>query len=325
MAATRRSFHKMASRTRWSDLKIGVAAAAVLFALVFSILVFARVGALHGDTEKVYVTTSDATGVLKGTEVWVAGIPVGQVSDVRFRPVTSDTVQRVLIETSILKQYMPLIRGDSRADIRPAGTLIGAPVVYIREGTTSSPALRPEDTVITRSSSRMAAVGSQVDTLATHLVSLADASGKLLDKMSDPLTSVGRFRTHGMERFRSLSGVLSSYGERATRGNGSMGLAYKNDVPGRLKRVLAVKDSLSYLMSSGNGNVGRFRRDSTLPRHVASVRAGLDSLRALLSSNGSVSRLKNDTTISGEIARARAQIDSIMQDIKKHPRKYISF
>ena len=110
----------MASRVHWSDLKIGFAAAAVLLALVVSILLFARVGGLHGETVNLYVTTSDATGVLKGTEVWVAGKKVGLVTAVRFRPVSTDTVQRVLIKADVLKQYLPLIRGDSRADIRPA-------------------------------------------------------------------------------------------------------------------------------------------------------------------------------------------------------------
>ena len=315
----------MASRVHWSDLKVGLAAAAILFALVVSILLFARVGALHGETIKVYVTTPDATGVLKGTEVWVAGKQVGLVTDVRFRPVSSDTVERVLIEADVLKQYLPLIRGDSRADIQPAGTLIGAPVVYIREGSARASALRAGDTVRTRTSSRIAAVGYEIDTLATHLTELANASGNLLDKMSDPLTSVGRFRTHGMQQFRALTGVMSSYAERATKGNGSFGLAYRGDVPERLKRVLAVKDSLAFLMSSGNGSVGRFRRDSTLQGHIASVRAGLDSLRRLVSSTSGVTRLKSDTTLGSEIARARAQVDSLMKEIKKHPRKYISF
>jgi hypothetical protein len=315
----------MASRLHWGDLKIGFAAAAILFALVVSILLFARVGGLHGDTVKLYVTTPDATGVLKGTEVWVAGKKVGLVAAVRFRPVTSDTVERVLIDADVLQQYLPLIRGDSRADIRPAGTLIGAPVVYIREGTAAAPALRPRDTVRTRSSSRMALVGLEIDTLANHLTELATASGNLLDKMSDPLNSVGRFRSRGVQQLKALTAVGSSYAERATRGNGSLGLAYRGDVPSRLKGVLAVKDSISFLISSGNGNVGRFRRDSTLPRHVASVRAGLDSLRRLLTATSGVARLRSDTTLSGEIARARSQIDSLMKEMKKHPRKYTSF
>jgi len=315
----------MASRVRWSDLKIGLAAAAVLFTLVVSILLFARVGGLHGDTVKLYVTTPDATGILKGTDVWVAGKKVGLVSAVRFRPVSSNTVGRVLIEADVLEQYLPLIRGDSRADIRPAGTLIGAPVVYIREGTAAASALRPGDTVLTRSSSRMAQVGLEIDTVANHLTALATATGNLLDKMSDPLTSVGRFRSRGVQQLKALNAVASSYGERATRGNGSLGLAYRGDVAARLKRVLSVKDSISFLIRSGNGNVGRFRRDSTLPRHVASVRAGLDSLRRLLTATGGVTRLRSDTTLSGEITRARSQIDSLMQEIKKHPKRYISF
>src|SRR5678815_3957218 len=121
----------MASRIQWSELKVGIFAAIAIAVSVLSILVFARVGALHGDTAKIYVTAPDVSGVLKGTEVWVNGKEVGQVADVRFRPITSDTLQRVVMEADILVQYMPNIRVDSRADIRPGGNLIGSPVIYI--------------------------------------------------------------------------------------------------------------------------------------------------------------------------------------------------
>ncbi|HMA20789.1 MAG TPA: hypothetical protein VKO87_08290, partial [Gemmatimonadaceae bacterium] len=77
--------------------------------------------------------------------------------------------------------------------------------------------------------------------------------------------------------------------------------------------------------SSGAGNIGRFRRDSTLPREVARVRAGIDSLRGLTGSAGPLTRLGSDTALKSEIARARLELDSLMKEIKKHPLKYISF
>jgi hypothetical protein len=316
----------MASRIRWSDLKTGIAAAAVIAVVVVSILLFARVGKLHGKTTRLYVTAPDVSGVLAGTEVWLAGKKVGVVKDVRFLPVATDTLQRVLIEADILVDNMPLIRKNSRADIRPGGTLIGSPVVFIKSGTLATPPLKEGDTIPSRSSSRIAAVGSQVDTLIKHLTTLANSSGDLIDKLGDPSNSVGALRTRGVQQLRSMSAVASSFSERATVGNGTIGLAYRGALGSRIGRVIAAKDSIALLMSSGNGNIGRFRRDSTLFRKVASVRAGFDSLGGLMSTPGSgITRLSSDTTLKSEIARARAQLDSLMREIKKHPRKYISF
>jgi len=316
----------MASRVHWRDLRIGLAAVVTMTVFVLSILIFARVGALHGDTKRLYVTAPDVTGVLPGTEVWVAGKKVGLVSDVRFRGITTDTLQRVLIETDILTDMFPLIRKDSRADIGPGGTLIGSPVVFIKPGTLRAPPVKEGDTVPSRSSSRIAAVGSQIDTLVNDLANLGNSSGKLVDKLGDPTNTVGALRTRGVQQLGKFTGVISSFSDRATRGSGTLGLAYRSDGGTRIRRVMAAKDSIMFLVSSGNGNVGRFRRDSTLARHVASVRAGIDSIRGMMSVPGnSVSRLRSDTTLKSEMARARAQIDSVMQDIKKHPRKYISF
>jgi hypothetical protein len=314
----------MASRVHWGDLKVGIIAATAIVVSVVSILLFARVGALHGDTEKIYVTAPDVSGVLKGTEVWIAGKEVGQIADIRYRPVSSDTLQRVLIETNILVQYMPFIRRDSWADIRPGGNMIGSPIVYIKVGTAKAAALHSGDTVASKIGGRIQAFGSQVDTLADKLVALADGSGKLVDKLSDPTNSVGAFRSRGIAQLRDFHDVVSMYATKATTGNGSLALAYRGDVVGRMKGLIAAKDSVFQLVNSGNGNIGRFRKDSTLMLHVTSLRAGIDSLRSLTSGAG-VTKMRSDTALSAAVAKARREIDSLMIEIKKHPTRYISF
>jgi phospholipid/cholesterol/gamma-HCH transport system substrate-binding protein len=316
----------MAPRVDWRELRIGLVAVVAIAAIVVSILLFARVGALHGDTKKLYITSPDVTGVLSGTEVWVAGIKVGLVSDVRFRDITTDTLQRVLIEADILADRLPLIRKDARADIGPGGTLIGSPVVFIKPGTSRTAAVKEGDTIHSASSSRIAAVGSQIDTLVTDLGTLGRTSGQLVDKLGDPTNTVGAMRTRGVQQLGKFTGVISSFSDRATQGSGTLGLAYRGAVGARIKRVMAAKDSIAFLISSGNGSVGRFRRDSTLGREVASVRLGVDSLRSLMSTPGnSVSRLRSDKTLKSEVARAKIQLDSLMKDFKKNPKKYISF
>lgn len=316
----------MASKVSWSDLKIGVVAVIALVAFVVSILLFARVGALHGDTKTIYVTTRHANAVLSGTEVWLAGQKVGLVKAVRFRPVGSDTLPRLVIESEILADRMEFLRRDSYADIRPGGNLIGSAVIYLSAGTTRAAPIKDGDTIATRLSNPMTEAGAQVDTLGARLTALAEANRKLLGRLSDPSNSIGAFRTRGIGQLNSAHGVASSIMDRATRGSGSIGLAYRGAVPERIAHIFAEKDSIMLLLSSGRGNVGRFRRDSTLPRQIASVRGSLDSLRALISNPyGEVARLRSDTTLKGEITRVRTQLDSLMREIKKHPMKYISF
>ena len=48
----------------------------------------------------------------------------------------------------------------------------------------------------------------------------------------------------------------------------------------RASRVMARVDSLKLLASSGEGSIGRFRRDTTLMKTAMGLSAELDSLRA---------------------------------------------
>jgi phospholipid/cholesterol/gamma-HCH transport system substrate-binding protein len=316
----------MASRIHWSELRIGLLSAAGIIVVVMSILLFARVGALHGDTKKLYVTVDHAPGVLAGTDVWFLGQKVGQVKNITFRPVTVDTLQRLAIETEILAAHFHLIRKNSIGDIRAGGNLIGSPVVYIEGGTSAAPAVKSGDTIASVSGGgKLGAFGPQIDSLAARLNRVADSTGRLIVLMGDRSTSIGRFRSSGMASMRAANAVASDIMTRATSGSGSLALANRNALGDHMRRVLAQKDSIMLLVSSGSGNVGRFRRDSTLMREVAKTRAEVDSLRRLFSQQGAVSRLRTDSALTREMGQARIQLDSLMLDLKKHPLKYISF
>jgi phospholipid/cholesterol/gamma-HCH transport system substrate-binding protein len=316
----------MPSRIHWSQLKTGLAAVIVIVIAVVSILLFARVGALHGETERLFVTTDDTEGVLPGTDVWLAGKKIGLVKAVRFRPVTTDTLQRIAIETEIVARWMPLIRRNSYADIRPGGNLIGSRVVYIRSGTSAAAPVTGGDTILSRKSGRTAAVGTQIDTLVARVSAVAESSGNLLDQMKNATTTIGAFRTRGMREIRTAGGVASSLTTKTTRGSGTSGLSYRGEFGPRVRRLMAQKDSITLLLSSGRGNLGRFRRDSTLAAQVARVRAEVDSLRMLmLSPSSGVARLRTDIRLKSEIARMRVELDSLMADMKKNPLRYISF
>jgi hypothetical protein len=121
-----------------------------------------------------------------------------------------------------------------------------------------------------------------------------------------------------------LSAGMSRITARATRGNGTVGLAMRTDLAGRASRAMASTDSIRSLLSSNRGSLGRFQRDTTLFTKASGVMAEVDTLRALLSNPvGSIAAAHNDSTLSIELARTHALLDSLMKDVKSHPMRYI--
>src|SRR5882762_1100290 len=166
--------------------------------ITLAILLFARVGALHGKKVTLYVVSDEAPGVLAGTEVWLAGEKVGLVSDVSFRPPSTDTTQRVLITTDFLEEALPNVRRDSYAHIRPAGNLMGAAVISISAGTVTSPPLHDGDTIHSRPHKVIAHLSDDVGTLAPEFAALGAATSALNERTAQPTGTIGAYRANGL-------------------------------------------------------------------------------------------------------------------------------
>ncbi len=315
----------MARSLAWGELKLGLIATIAVTASVFGILFFARVGQLRGDTSTLYVYTDEATGVLPGTEVWLSGEVIGQVKRVHYRPIATDTLRRLSIETIIIADRMQYIRRDSRVDIRPGGNLIGTPVINITGGTSRAPALASGDTMAALSASAFKPLGVRVTSLMEQMDQLSDTAKKLAALINSSQGTIGAFKKSGLPVMPKATETFDGLMQKATTGNGTVGLAMQNDFAGRFARLSAAKDSITFLLTSGNGTVGRFRKDSTLINSVASVKAQVDSLKLKLSGNGTISRSRTDSALTKEMARMSAELAALMADVKKNPRAYISF
>lgn len=316
----------MPRQIHWSELTGGIIAAGVIGGLIIITLAFARVGALHGKKITLYVVTDDASGVLSGTEVWLGGVKKGLVKGVSFRPPSTDTLERVVVTTEILESAMPNVRRDSYARIRPAGSLIGAAIIYISPGTATSPALRAGDTLHVRHKAAIANLAEDVGTLAPEFAALGAQVRQLNAKAANPSGTLGSFRARGLPQLSDVSTRMSRINERGTRGNGTIGLAQRTNLVGRASHAMAAADSIRTLLSSNTGSLGRFRRDTTLVTKAAGVLAEVDTLRALLSDPlGSIAAAHSDSLLSRELARTHALLDSLIRDARSHPLRYINF
>ena len=90
--------------------------------------------------------------------------------------------------------------------------------------------------------------------------------------------------------------------------------------------ALARVDSIRMLLASPDGNLGRFRRDSTLPRTIAAVRDELSALQTRMdSSTGTLDRFARDSALIRAVAAARQEMTLLFADVKRRPLRYIAF
>ncbi len=315
----------MARSLEWRELRLGLIASAVVAAFVIGILFFARVGQMRGDTGTLYVYSDDAVGVLPGTEVWLSGEKIGQVKRVRFRPVETDTLRRLAIETQIIAERMQYIRRNARVDIRPGGNLIGTPVINITGGTPAAPGVINGDTLAAVSSSAFKPLGVKVEALNAKMSVLSDSAKRLATLLKSPRSTLGAFQQNGMPAMPRAMETMDDLMRQATTGNGTIGLATGNDLAGRMSRLMAAKDSITAMLSSGRGTLGRFRTDSTLMRNVAALQIQLDSLKMRFSGSGTFARARTDSSLAKEMARMNTELAALMADLQKNPKSYIAF
>src|SRR5688572_24268778 len=137
----------MAPRLSWSSLLPGLIAFAAVVLIAIGVIVFAGVGKIRGDTMRLYVRTNQARGVMKGSDVWLAGQKIGVVDEIGFGTPGGDTLARVVLALSVREKDAAQIRRDSHAQVRAGANIIGPIVVYISSGTPNSPAVRDGDTL----------------------------------------------------------------------------------------------------------------------------------------------------------------------------------
>jgi hypothetical protein len=316
----------MARKLHWRELTAGIVFATVIGGLVLLTFLFARVGALHGRKVTLYVVADDATGVLSGTEVWVGGMKEGLVKDISFRPPSTDTLERLLITTEILKEALPNVRRDSYAQIRPGGSLIGAVIVYIAPGTSPSAQLQDGDTVHVHVSSAISNLTEDLGTIRPEVSALLTQVKELNTRVANQNGTLGSFRAHGLPAMPELNQRMARMTGKAATGNGTIGLAMRTDLMGRATRAMAGADSIRALMSSGKGSLGRFKRDTTLITTANGLMADMDTVSAkIFDPLGSIVRSHSDSALARALALNRALLDSLIKDAKKHPFRYINF
>lgn len=315
-------------KTSWKSLIPGLIAVAVIVLSTIALLVFAQVGALHGDTVRVFAATDQARGLLKGSDVWLAGQKVGVVADIRFQPVTTPVAQRLLLELELLEENLPQLRRDSYAQIRTGGSLIGAQVVYLTPGTGASPAVEAGDTLRAEPQGDAESVASQLAGASQQFPAIINNVKLLSAQLESARGTLGAFGAEeGVQRLGRVGERAADLGGRAMGGQGTIGLVLRrSDHMIRARSAMARADSIRTLLASPATTYGRLRRDSTLINEITSVRNEVSIVRSLLAKpEGTAGRAMADSAIVRQLGMLEREFGTLKRDIMRDPLRFFGF
>ncbi|MFN2563988.1 MAG: MlaD family protein [Gemmatimonadaceae bacterium] len=319
----------MAHTARWRDLRIGIVAAVALAAVSLAVLLFARVGAIRGDTFRLFVRVGVARGLMKGSEVWVGGQRVGRVSAIRFLPPRGEEADALVIEMDVLERHRHAIRRDSRAQIRAGARLIAAPVVAITPGTVRTRVVNEGDTIRALAQADLEGVTARFGDAARQVPAVIADVKRVSQQVRSSGGTIGAFGTEGgaveLAAVRARGGRIAA---SLSQGRGTLGrmLAARGGVIARAQAVLARADSVQQLLGSSDAALGRFRSDSTLKAVVGEIQNELSIVRALLAdARGTAGRVQHDRAIVESLMEAEREMTALMEDIRRRPFRYINF
>jgi hypothetical protein len=229
----------------------------------------------------------------------------------------------------LIEAHRTVMQRDAIAQIRPGGSIIGAPVVYLTAGTLAAPVMRDGDTLHAKpqvdvegaagtfgsATKEFPVIINNVKLITAELQTTRGTMGALLNAPE----GLGGAQ---VARARREAARLEAH----LRSGSTVVYARQGGLRERAGRAMARVDSVRSLLASNASSFGRLRRDSTLIAEVGDVRNELSIVRSLLDEpNGTAGRALHDSAMTNAMLAAEREMSLLFADIKKHPFRYLSF
>jgi phospholipid/cholesterol/gamma-HCH transport system substrate-binding protein len=295
---------------------------------------------LFTDTIQYRTFFPEANGLKAGSEVWLAGVEVGQVRAVAFSdPNDIEALEAIEVVLEVDETVSPRIRKDSVASLRTIG-LLGDKYVEIRSGTPDAP-VTPRDGIIQGISlstfDELVGVGRST---ARGFNELMIDLRTLVETINEGEGSMGKL-VHDADLYKNLNTTLTQTNrllQTAQQGSGTLGRAmtdpalYNNLVTASAstRRVIASLDStlrsanvLLAQMQQGEGTVGKLTTDPALYNQMVTTLNRLDNLaQSVERGEGSLGRLVQQDTLVQEMEGLVLDLRTLVRDLQANPKKY---
>lgn len=356
---------KRSDNIKWSQLRGGIF-------IILALLFFAAGVVIMGDKTKFFVPKgklsvimTDVAGLKEGAPVWLAGVDVGLVRDIRFaRPKESNEVEILLeIDRDALKK----VGKDSRITIKTRG-LMGEKYVDITPSMTVSET--PEQILYGANVTRL-------DDVMVKAGAAFDRMNGIMERIDKGEGTLGRFAKDPKlyDDLARLTVELKTFAQSVNTGEGTLGKLNRNpepynklisilnraentmislnDADGSLSKLIhdrqlydklvsladtstqAADDvrQLNRKLTSTDGTIGKLLADRELyDKGMAILDRADNSLKSLETvtaklqkGEGTAGRLVSDKELYDRMNNAVESLDALLKDVRENPKRYVKF
>ena len=350
----------MARRTMaWKELRVGILAVLSFVILTAALVLISGGRGLFTPKYTLKTHLPNASGLRKGSLVWLAGVEVGSVDQVNISP-SDNPDQAVEVVMRIEQAYQSSIRQDSEATLGSIG-LLGDKYIEISRGSQSS-AVIPENGEIAGSSrADIKKIIQNTDDIMANFGDLVEKVTEIIGKINVREGTLGKL-INDPSIFNNLTGTSEELQGLVTQiktGEGTIGrLIAEPEIYEDLRKTLLQAENIVAKVNEGEGTLGKFVNDPALYDRAESMIARVetvvqriengegflgrlskdDSLYLQLNESlekfadvaekmnrgdGTVTKLLKDPSLYANLDQATAELVKFMHDFRQNPNKYL--
>jgi phospholipid/cholesterol/gamma-HCH transport system substrate-binding protein len=292
-------------RTRslaWSQLKLGiVVVAALAIAAIFAFMVGGE-GGLPWQRYNLKTRFANVQGLKSGAVVRLAGVEVGQVSDVQF------VGAQVEVTLELSKEVQDKITDQSRALIGSI-SLLGETAIDINATGRGQPIPDWGYIQSARTPGQIAEVAEQANAGIVEITNL-------LRDIRNGKGTIGKLFTDEQvyKEFASLTAAADQVVQNLNRGQGTLGKLLRDDAAHRsLQASLDNLAGITRRINAGEGSLGRLLKDEEFARSLSSTTGNFDRISGGLErGEGSLGKLLKDEALYKRVDAATARLDTLL-------------
>jgi phospholipid/cholesterol/gamma-HCH transport system substrate-binding protein len=345
---------------KWSQLRVGILVAISLVVLAVGVfLISGQAGFLSRKyTLKAYF--SDASGLREGSQVQLAGIPIGNVKAIRVSSY-SEPLRAVEIDLNVRKEYQDQIRADSVVTTESAG-LLGEKYIDISRGSPGQPVLsggaelksheEPDIKQIVQNTndviSDLRVLSVKLNDITNQITTGKGSMGRLIydpalyNRMTETAGAAERVMTdieHGQGTIGKLISDEALYQQMSAtvdrvndliddiqHGKGSAGRFVSDPaVYDNLNKAAAKANTLMDNINNNKGTLGRLINDPQLYNHLNETVDHLNTITARMESGeGTLGLLSTDKTLYNNLSESAESLREFLTEFRKDPKKYLT-
>jgi phospholipid/cholesterol/gamma-HCH transport system substrate-binding protein len=348
-------------RLAWSELHVGFLVLTSFGILTLAIILISGKASIFTRNYSLRTFLPSASGLKRGSLVWVAGIEVGNVHDVRISTY-KDPAHAVEVILRVSQEYQTAIRTDSVASLGSIG-LLGDKYLDISRGSDKFPMILPDGEIKSSSEADIRKIIQNSNDLVANLGDLADKINSITTKIdkgegtlgkfiSDPSMfnqlnqtvqdasdiviklksgegSLGKMLTNP-ELFEHLNDTLSrvdSVVTKVDKGEGTLGkLISDKSAYEKMDSLLAHANAVADRLEKGEGLLGKMSKDDSLYFELKDSIAKVNQLMDRINrGEGTIGKLANDSSLYENINSASAELIKLLYDFRQNPSRFLRF